>query len=115
MSQHFPNFTESSPRNGQPAPVQTVRTSYVITSNDYNNGYAFVPVAFDAAFSDANYTVHVTLELPNANNVPTAYNLAFVQNHSKTAAGFTMGVTINKSVVGSGGDSIILHVVALHD
>jgi len=114
MSQFFVNFVDGAPYQHGAGHFQTKRVSYVITSNDYTNGGAQVPVVFDKAFGDANYTVQVTLELPTANDLVTSYNPTFI--NQKTASGFTLGLALNKSDVGSGGgDTLILHIVAFHD
>lgn len=114
MSQYFPNFVEQGAGQHGGASIQSARVSYFITANDVTNGYAQIPVLFDKAFPDANYTVQYTVELPTANDLQTAYVPSFL--NAKTAAGFTAGVSLKSSVLsGGGGDKIVLHVVAFHD
>ena len=60
--QVFPNFTSSTVRGGNAAPIQAVAQTYLFTSNDVSNGYASVPVTFDTPFADSNYIVVFTVE-----------------------------------------------------
>lgn len=111
MSQHWPNFTEVSPRRG-PAPVQTVRVSYTITSNDSSQLYADIPITFDVPFADANYTVALAIQSEN-DPLPTNFATGVMRLHAKAPGGFTLHAPgISSSLIGT---VITAHVVAFHD
>jgi hypothetical protein len=99
MSQHYPNFTSTTPRAGQPAPVQTKRVAFTATGNLQQ-----IDLAWDAPFADANYTVVYSVEVTAGN---TVFNTGVF---TKTASGI--------SVIGFQGNfnyGYAIHAVAFKD
>ena len=86
--------------------------AYPLTNSDVTNGYASIPVAFDAAFADSNYVVSFTVERTNS-NVP-ANAIAPAQVSSKTASGFTANLALITADLGSGGQAVLIHAIGFH-
>jgi hypothetical protein len=112
--QVFPNFVNPDATANGRAPIQALTsTPYILTDTDVTNGYASIPITFEKAFADSNYVVSMTVERTPASNVP-ANSIAPAQITSKTASGFTANLALITADLGSGGQTVLIHVVAFH-
>jgi hypothetical protein len=115
MSQIYPNCQRPDSALGGPAPIQTTRVKYTVTSTYLGNSYCNVSVALPFAFPDANYTINMTIEQPEG--AGTSFYLGTV--FGKTASGFNVVATLANIPIGADsptiGDVITIHVTATHD
>jgi hypothetical protein len=82
--QVFPNFTSSTVRGGNAAPIQTASATGV------TNGASgqLITITWDTPFADTNYVVTLGLEIPASN----AQANASIDGYSKTASGLQVWV-----------------------
>jgi hypothetical protein len=76
--QFFPNFTQASPRTGDPAPIQTASAQGTTGSGTGQ----LVTITWDTPFADTNYVVAFGIEIPTVN----AQANASIAGYSKTAS-----------------------------
>jgi len=112
MTQLWPHAT-SDGKDGRPAPIQTTRVVYQLTSTDQSNGFVTLQIPVPVPYPDTNYTVQVTLQVDAGESQPPA-NAPLVKSVSPSAITvqqiFTTGVSGFHS-----GDAFRFHVVFIHD
>lgn len=95
--------------------IQTVRVSYLMTTQDIANGYAVVPITFPKPFTDTNYTV--VFGINDLDPAPAGSNLDYYVGdiHQKTTTGFNAVIMCYSPAYGTPGDIEIINAIAIHD
>jgi|SRR6266568_4821324 len=92
--------------------IKTARSLvYTVTASDITNKYsAMIPLNWDSAYADTNYTVSLGIEAVNVANISKdGYAVA---RFTKTSASLGVVLSIPN---GTAGDTVLLHGLAIHD
>lgn len=93
------------------AALTLAKTAHTMTQDEINQGWAVVDINWKSPFNDTNYAV--TFSIENMGAIGQNYFEGDV--HGLTAHGFHAIVFCFSPGVGTAGDEVIVHAMAMHE